>query len=49
MSFRLFNKGTLIGAYVREAQSSESIKDVEYKLNKADKEAKEVEYWLFTL
>ena len=38
--------GTSIGANIWEAQSSESRKDFGHKLKIADKEAKEVEYWL---
>ena len=43
---QLIRSGTSIGANIWEAQSSESRKDFIHKLKIADKEAKEVEYWL---
>ncbi len=43
---QLIRSGTSIGANIWEAQSSESRKDFGHKLKIADKEAKEVEYWL---
>jgi len=43
---QLLRSGTSIGANIWEAQSSESRKDFVHKLKIADKEAKEVEYWL---
>ncbi|MDN3595855.1 four helix bundle protein [Zunongwangia endophytica] len=43
---QLVRSGTSVGANIWEAQSSESRKDFVHKLKVADKEAKEVEYWL---
>ena len=43
---QLIRSGTSIEANIWEAQSSESRKDFGHKLKIADKEAKEVEYWL---
>lgn len=43
---QLTRSGTSIGANVREAQSSESVKDFVHKLKISEKELEETEYWL---
>lgn len=46
LASQVFRSGTSIGANVREAQSPESRSDFIHKMKIADKEAREVQYWL---
>jgi four helix bundle protein len=46
MSNQLFRAGTSVGAYVREAQGSESRADFIHKMKGAYKEANESSYWI---
>ncbi|MDE6380834.1 MAG: four helix bundle protein [Muribaculaceae bacterium] len=46
MSKQILRSGTSIGANVHEAVEGFSIKDFQFKLNIALKEARETEYWL---
>lgn len=47
ISSQVLRSGTSIGANVKEAQNAESKKDFIHKIKIAQKEADEVEYWLY--
>jgi len=46
LSSQVINSGTSIGANYMEANSAESSKDFQHKINISYKEAKETRYWL---
>lgn len=47
LSKQIIRSGTSIGANIKESQNSESKKDFIHKLKIANKEADELEYWLY--
>lgn len=46
LSKQLLRSGTAVGALVRKAQNTESLKDFIHKLGIAQKECDETSYWL---